>query len=305
MVRAYWEIGKQKGQKKAEYGTYIIKELSIKLTKDFGKGFTETNLRYMRQFYSTYQIGHTLCDELTWSHYRILMKINDSDERTWYQNEAIEQNWSVRALKRQINSLYYKRLLASKDKKPVIEEARKKTIPLKQSPEDILKDPYILEFLNLNDKSHFRESKLESRIIEKLQEFLLELGKGFAFVARQKRISTETKEFYIDLVFYNYYLKCFVLVDLKTSELSHQDIGQMDMYIRMFDDLQRQEGDNPTVGLILCTDKDKAIVKYSFLEESKQLFASTYMLYLPKEEELKAEIEREKRLIELELEKED
>ena len=294
----------QKGQKKAEYGKYLMKELSIKLTKDFGKGFTETNVRYMRQFFLAYQIRHTLCDELTWSHYRILMRIDDSDERSWYQKESIEQNWSVRALKRQINSFYFKRLLASKDKKPVSEEAREKTIQLKQSPEDILKDPYILEFLDLNDKSHFRESKLESRIIEKLQEFLLELGKGFAFVARQKRISTETKEFYIDLVFYNYFLKCFVLIDLKTCELSHQDVGQMDMYVRMFDDLQRQEGDNPTVGLILCTNKDEAIVKYSFLDESKQLFASTYMLYLPKEEELKAEIEREKRLIELELESE-
>ena len=216
-------------------------------------------------------------------------------------NEAAEQNWSTRALERQINSLYYERLLMSRDKKPVIHEAGEKTGALKTSPQEFLKDPYVLEFLDLKDRSNYRESELEQAIINNIQSFLLELGKGFAFVARQKRISTETKEFYIDLIFYNYHLKCFILIDLKTGELTHKDVGQMDMYVRMFDDLQRGEDNNPTVGLILCTEKDRAIVKYSVLKENKQLFASKYMLYLPTEEELARELEREKSMIEMEM----
>lgn len=241
--------------------------------------------------------------ELSWTHYKALIRVEKPQAREWYMNEAIAENWSTRALERQINSLYYERRLASANRTPVRAEAEKKTKALPVQPEEFLKDPYVLEFLNLADRLHFRESELEQAIIGRLQHFLLELGRGFAFVARQKRITTETKEFYIDLVFYNYHLKCFVLIDLKVGELTHQDVGQMDMYVRMFDDLQRGDDDNPTVGIILCTEKDETIVKYSVLEESRQLFASKYLLYLPNEEELRIELEREKRLAESELRK--
>jgi len=233
MAEAYWQIGRliveeeQKGAEKAEYGVYLIRNLSRKMTSELGKGFTETNLKYMRQFYLAFKNSHTLCDQLSWSHYRLLIRIQNEDARNWYMTEAAQQNWSVRALQRQINSLYYERLLSSRNKPPVIKEAKGKTTAPNFAPGDILKDPYILEFLDLQDKSSFRESELEQALIEKLQTFLLELGKGFAFVARQQRISTDTKEFYIDLVFYNYYLKCFVLIDLKTRELTHEDIGKV------------------------------------------------------------------------------
>lgn len=309
MVEAYWLIGRliveeeQKGAEKAKYGAYLIRDLSKKLTNELGKGFTSTNLKYMRKFYLLFKNGHTPCDQLSWSHYRLLIRIENEKARKWYEKEAVEQNWSVRVLNRQINSLYYQRLIASKYKESVIKDAEEKTIGLKNTAKDVLKDPYILEFLDIADNHSFRESELEQAIIDKLQDFLLELGKGFAFVARQKRISTETSEFYIDLVFYNFYLKCFVLIDLKTGILRHQDIGQMDMYVRIFDDLERGEDDNPTVGVILCTEKDETIVKYSVLKESIQLFASKYMLYLPKEEELEAELRRERRLIEMKLAK--
>jgi predicted nuclease of restriction endonuclease-like (RecB) superfamily len=260
----------------------------------------------MRQFYQKFSslrrelivdddsgILSALRRELSWTHYKALLRVEKPDACIWYMNEAAEQNWSVRALERQINSLYYERLLLSKEKKTVLQEAKEHTAQFQQEPAAFMRDPYVLEFLNIKDRSHFRESELEQAIIAKIQDFLLELGRGFAFVARQKRISTETKEFYIDLVFYNYHLKCFILIDLKTGELTHQDVGQMDMYVRMFDDLQKGDDNNPTVGLILCTEKDKAIVKYSVLHENKQLFASKYMLYLPTEEVLIQELQRE------------
>jgi predicted nuclease of restriction endonuclease-like (RecB) superfamily len=320
MVDAYWQIGKilvneeQQGNQRAEYGKQQILEISRKLTSEFGKGFSAQNLWNMRQFYQKFssmrrelkvekgiEILSALRRELSWTHYKVLLRVEKPEACVWYMNEAADQNWAARALERQINSLYYDRLLMSIDKKSVQQEAEQKTSAIQTKPLDFMKNPYILEFLNIKDCNHYQESELEQAIIEKIQEFLLELGKGFAFVARQKRITTETKEFYIDLVFYNYHLKCFVLIDLKTGELTHQDVGQMDMYVRMFDDLQRGKDDNPTVGLILCTDKDKAIVKYSVLNENKQLFASKYMLYLPSEEELTRELEREKWLIEIEL----
>ncbi|MDM8516324.1 PDDEXK nuclease domain-containing protein [Desulfobacterales bacterium HSG16] len=307
MVETYWQIGRlivedeQHGDARAEYGRSVIENLAVKLSEEFGKGFTITNLRNMRRFYQVFPIRHALRVELSWTHYRLLMRVEKESARKWYMNEAADQNWSTRALKRQINTLYYDRLLISQDKEPVVQEAEEKTLALRQSPDDFIKNPYVLEFLNIKDRSHYRESELEQAIIDKIQEFLLELGKGFAFVARQKRISTETKEFYIDLVFYHIQLKCYVLIDLKTGELTHQDVGQMDMYVRMFDDLQKGEDDNPTVGLILCTEKDKTIVKYSVLSENKQLFASRYMLYLPTEEELALELERERRLIVMEM----
>jgi predicted nuclease of restriction endonuclease-like (RecB) superfamily len=309
MVEAYWNIGRmiveeeQQGRERANYGAALIKNLSLRLTEEFGRGFTERNLWHIRQFYLVFppegpesQKLHTLCAQLTWSHYRLLMRLEKPEARQWYMTEAASQNWSVRALGRQINSLYYERLLMSRDKSPVIEEMQEKTEPLAKLPQDFIKDPYVLEFLGMPDAHQFHEAELEQAIIGKLQAFMLELGKGFAFVARQHRISTETKDFFIDLVFYNFILKFFLLIDLKTSELTHEDIGKMDMYVRIFEDTVKGKDDNPTVGLILCTDKDHTVVKYSVLNESRQLFASKYRLYLPTEEELRIEIERERSL---------
>jgi len=300
MVEAYWNVGRmiveeeQRGEKRAEYGANLIKDLSIRLVSEFGKGYSEPSLWNMRQFYQRFPILSTLRRELTWSHYKSLIRIGNEPARSWYLKEAAEQNWSVRALQRQINSLYYERLLMSRNEESVIKEMRQKTEPLAPTPQDFIKDPYVLEFLGIPDPYKFHEAELEQAIIGKLQAFMLELGRGFAFVGRQYRISTQTKEFYIDLVFYNYLLKCFVLIDLKTNELTHKDIGQMDMYVRLFEDTVKGKDDNPTVGLILCAEKDQTIVKYSVLEESRQLFAARYQLYLPSEQELIEEIEREK-----------
>jgi predicted nuclease of restriction endonuclease-like (RecB) superfamily len=297
MVEAYWNIGKkiveveQKGETKAQYGSNLINELSKQLTSEFGKGFTLTNLKMMRQFYNVFPIRHTLCDQLSWSHYRLIMKIENEKAREYYVQESIASSWSVRALDRQINSLYYERLISSQEKSLVIKEAKEKTKDLLLTPKDIIKDPYVLEFLELKDNKSFRESDLESALIDKIQEFLLELGRGFAFVARQKRVKTQTSDFYIDLVFYNYLLKCFVLIDLKIGKLTHQDIGQIDMYVNMYDDLEKMPNDNPTIGIILCTDKDETIVKYSHINDRDNLFVSKYQLYLPSEEELIKEVE--------------
>ncbi|MEO1655805.1 MAG: PDDEXK nuclease domain-containing protein, partial [Bacteroidota bacterium] len=304
MVETYWHIGQhiveeeQRGKYRAEYGKNMIAYLSKQLTQELGKGYTNTNLKYMRQFYEVFPNRHALRDQLSWTHYRSLLRVENPQAREFYIQETINNGWSTRALNRQIKSLYYERLLASKDPSSVKAEMQEKTRQI--PPEELLKDPYVLEFLDLKSTRHFLESELEQALIDKLNEFLLELGKGFAFVARQKRISTESKHFYIDLTFYNYMLKCFVLIDLKVGELSHQDIGQMDMYVRLFEDQYKGPDDNPTIGLILCTDKDQTIAKYSVLHESKQLFASRYKLYLPSEEELRAELEREKNLIEAE-----
>ncbi|HBC85812.1 MAG TPA: DUF1016 domain-containing protein [Lentisphaeria bacterium] len=313
MVEAYWNIGRmileeeQQGRKRAGYGEFLIKNLSARLTEEFGHGYTEANLKNFRQFYVTFssssdcKISYALRSELRWTHYRLLMRVEKPDARNWYMKEAADQNWSTRALERQINSLYYERLLLSHKKTPVKKEAKEKTALLCPAPSDFIRDPYVLEFLGIPDAHPFRESDVEEAIIGKLQSFMLELGRGFAFVARQKRISTETKDFFIDLLFYNYILKCFVIIDLKTGELTHQDIGQMDMYVRYFEDKIRGSGDSPTIGIILCTEKDETVVKYSVLKGSKQLFASKYKLYLPTEQELKEEISREKALVVREL----
>ncbi|MDD3506534.1 MAG: PDDEXK nuclease domain-containing protein, partial [Sulfurimonas sp.] len=285
MVEAYWNIGQQiveeeqNGKDRAEYGSYLIKELSTKLTKDFGKGFTQQNLRNMRQFYNCFPIRSTLCSELSWSHYRLIMRLDNPQARLWYTEESAKANWSVRALERQIGTHYYERLLSSKEKQPVINEAKENTKDLQLTSKDIIKDPYVLEFLDLKQNNAFYESDLESALIEKIQDFLLELGRGFAFVARQKRIKTETSDFYIDLVFYNYILKCFVVIDLKKGKLTHQDVGQMDMYVRMYDELEKAENDNPTIGIILCADKDNTVVKYSVLNDNENMFVSKYQLY--------------------------
>ena len=324
----------QHGEERAKYGEQLLMDLSIKLTERYGKGFSLQNLKRFRQFYKVFanrnpissSLGSqlqqnskrspagsqfklekklialgkkspkTFHPNLSWSHYRALMRVEKSEARDFYETEAVECNWSKRQLERQIHSLFYKRLLMSKDKQGMLEEVRTEKDILR--PVDVLKDPYILEFLNLPDVPKLRESDLESAIISNLHQFLLELGKGFSFVARQKRIRFEDEDFYIDLVFYNYILKCFLLIDLKIGKLTHQDIGQMDGYVRMFEEMDKLEGDNPTIGLILCSEKNDAIAKYSVLNESKQLFASKYMLYLPTEEELKKELQRERRLIE-------
>lgn len=298
-VRTCWTIGQhivqfeQGGAPRAAYGKAVIAELADSLTAEFGKGFDERNLRYMRAFHAGFPIWNALRSELSWTHYRSLLRVDDSAARLWYMNEAADQNWSSRALDRQIGTLYYERLLASQDRQPVRDEAAANAAKLAPTPRDFIRDPVMLEFLGLPDGGRLLESKLEDALIGHLQSFLLELGKGFAFVARQQRISTESKDFYLDLVFYNYLLKCFVLFDLKTDELSHQDIGQMDMYVRMYDDLRRGPQDNPTVGIILCAQKDKSIVRYSVLQDHQHLFATKYKLVLPSEEELRAELVRE------------
>jgi predicted nuclease of restriction endonuclease-like (RecB) superfamily len=299
MVEAYWSIGQQiveeeqNGKDRAEYGSYLIKELSSKLTKDFGKGFSAQSLWNMKQFYTTFPILSTLWRELSWSHYKLIIRLKDERTRNWYAEESVKSNWSVRALERQIGTFYYERIISSKEKQPVINEAKENTKDLQLTSKDIIKDPYVLEFLDLKQNNAFYESDLESALIEKIQDFLLELGRGFAFVARQKRVQTELSDFYIDLIFYNYILKCFVIIDLKKGKLTHQDVGQMDMYVRMYDDLEKAENDNPTIGIILCADKDNTVVKYSVLNDNENLFVSKYQLYLPSEEELKAEIERD------------
>ena len=299
MVEAYWNIGQQiveeeqNGKDRAEYGVYLIKELAQKLTVEFGTGFSQRNLRNMRQFYICFPIWQAVSAKLSWSHYTLLLRIENQNAREWYANEAVASNWSTRALERQIGTHYYERLLSSKEQQLVIDEAKENTKDLQLTPKDIIKDPYVLEFLDLKQNNAFYESDLESALIEKIQEFLLELGRGFAFVARQKRIKTELSDFYIDLVFYNYILKCFVIIDLKKGKLTHQDVGQMDMYVRMYDDMEKAQNDNPTIGIILCTDKDNTVVKYSVLNDNENLFVSKYQLYLPTEEELKKEIERD------------
>ena len=309
MVEAYWQIGKriveeeQHGNEKAAYGVALIKKLSVRLTAEFGKGFTEANLWNFRQFYLAFPpsseggIPYAVRRELTWTHYRLLMRVENAMARTYYLKEAIEQRWSSRALERQIHSLYYERLLASRNRKPVVKEMCDKTSTLTDCAEDFIKNPYVLEFLNLPQHASFRESNLEQAIIGKLQAFLLELGKGFAFVARQQRISTETKDFFVDLVFYNTILKCFLLIDLKAGELTHQDIGQMDMYVRLYEDKFKSADDNPTIGLILCTERDATVVKYSVLDDDRQLFAAKYQFYMPSKEELVKEIEKGKALL--------
>jgi len=298
MVEAYWEIGRQikEAQKtqRAEYGAGLIKYLAERLTKEFGKGFTETNLKYMRQFYDAFPISHTLCDQLSWSHYRLLMKIDDTSRREFYLKECAECNWSVRQLERQINSFYYERLLATQKNGRDSVRNEIQTLEPKTTPDYILKDPYILEFLGLKENRDYHEHELEQALIDKLQEFLLELGKGFSFVARQKRITIDGDHYYIDLVFYNYILKCFVVIDLKTGKLTYQDIGQIDFYVRYFDDKVKLPEDNPTIGVILCAGKNETMAKYSILSDKDNLFASKYMLVLPTEEELKQELARER-----------
>jgi len=302
MVQTYWHIGRlivedeQQGQQRAAYGKQQLQHLSEQLTRDYGKGFDITNLRIMRRFYQSFPIRDALRLELSWTHYRVLLRLENPKARYWYMLEAIEQNWSARALERQIGVLYYERLLASQNRPAVEQEAEIQTSALSNRPEDYLRDPYVLDFLNLSSHTYL-ESDLEQGLIDNLQHFLLELGKGFAFVARQQRIGTDDQDFYIDLVFYNFKLKCFLLIDLKLGKLTHQDVGQMDSYVRIYDQLKKGEDDNPTIGLILCSQKSETIAKYSVLADNQQLFAAKYLPYLPTEDELRLELERERKSV--------
>ncbi len=303
MVEAYWQIGKsiieeQGGEDRAEYGTGLIKELSAQMTKDFGKGFTVANLKNMRQFYQTFPNGYALRSELSWTHYRLLMRVENDTARQFYLDEAVKSQWSTRQLERQINSFFYERLLSSKNREAVSQEIQ--TLEPSKSPEDIIRDPYVLEFLGLTPNDDFYESDLEQALITHLQKFLLELGRGFSFVARQKRITFDGRHFRIDLVFYNYILKCFVLIDLKIGDLTHQDLGQMQMYVHYYERELMNEGDNPPIGIVLCADKSDAVVRYTLPDDETQVFASKYKLYLPTEEELLKELKQEYQALEAE-----
>jgi predicted nuclease of restriction endonuclease-like (RecB) superfamily len=293
LLKLYWDIGQQiveieqDGKERAAYGKSVLKNLSEQLSLDFGKGFDASNLRNMRQFYLAFQKWDAVRHKLSWTHYRILSRIEEEEERNAYTLLADKENWNTRELQRNKDSMYLGRML------------EKPTENAPQVESEIIKDPYIFEFLGIKEDTLLKERDLESGLLAHIKSFLMEMGKGFAFVESQQHVVTDTSDFYIDLVFYNYHLKCFVLVDLKTTKLTHQAIGQMDMYVRMYDDLKRPETDNPTIGLVLCTEKDETIVKYSVLAENKKLFASKYRLYLPKEEELKELIERDRQQIEL------
>ena len=298
-VQTCWEVGRhlveweQGGKARAEYGSGLLAAVAERLSAEFGRGFDERNLRHMRAFYLAFPIRDALRSELSWTHYRLLLRVDAAAARDWYANETVIQNWSTRQLERQIGTLHFERLLASKDRRAVQKEATQKLAQLPPSPREFVRDPVLLEFLGLPGTGRLLESRLEDALLAHLQSFLLELGKGFAFVGRQTRISTESKDFYLDLVFYHYLLKCFVLFDLKTGELTHQDIGQMDMYVRLYDDQKRGPGDGPTVGVILCARKDETVVRYSVLHGNEKLFASRYRLVLPSEAELRAELERD------------
>jgi predicted nuclease of restriction endonuclease-like (RecB) superfamily len=308
MVQAYWKIGCEISGavgERAEYGKQLLQFLSEKLTAEFGKGFTVANLRNMRQFYQTFKNRYALRSELTWTHYRMLMRVEEPNRREFYLTESANEGWTSRQLERQINSFFYESLLATqKENRPEIAGEVHKLEP-KTDADYILKDPYILEFLNLKENAKYSESELEQGLIDKLQEFLLELGKGFSFVVRQKRITTEHGEhYYIDLVFYNYILKCFIVIDLKAGKLTYQDVGQIDFYVRLFDEKIKKADDNPTIGIVIVTDKDESIVKYSVLAENEKLFSSKYRLYLPSEDELRTELQRDRKLIERQIEEE-
>lgn len=273
MLIAYWTIGKiiveneQDGQFRAEYGKYTLSDLSLKLSNEFGKGFTVRSLQQMKKFYTLFPNTNALRTQLTWTHYRSLLRVENKEAREWYIEESVKEHWSSRQLDRQISTMYYERLISSQDKSEVVAEANDKLKEL--IPEQFIKDPYVLEFIDLKDYPALRESVLEQALIDNLQSFLLELGRGFCFVARQKLLRYEDEDFYIDLVFYHSILKCYVLIDLKIGKLTHGDVGQMDSYIRMFDDLYKNDDDNPTIGLLLCSEKNEAIAKYSVLHDEK------------------------------------
>ena len=298
MVEAYWLIGKKIVEllgedDRAEYGTLFMRELSVRLSRDFGKGFTLANLKNMRQFYKAFPIGYALRSQLSWTHYRLIMRVENEKARQFYIEEAVKSQWSSRQLERQILTCFYERLLASQNKEAVAAEIQR-TAPGPE-PRDFIKNPYVLEFLNIPPSPELYEKDLEGAIIMHLQTFLLEMGRGFSFVARQKRLQLQDDNYYIDLVFYNYILRCFVLIELKIGKLTEQDLGQMQLYVNYYTRELMNEGDNPPIGIILCAEKNDAVVRYTLPENNTQVFASKYKLYLPTEEELKKEIEAELR----------
>ena len=302
-VTTYWQVGKriveeeQHGAARAEYGSRLIAKLAEEISKEYAKGFSARDLRNYRQLYLCFKdldIWYTRVPNLNWSHFRTLLSVTSDDARYWYVQEASREMWSVRTLARNVGSQYYHRLLQSPKKENVITEMLQLTAPLQNDARDFLKDPVVAEFLQLPSNNDFTETELERAIIKHLKEFMLELGRGFAFMAEQYHISTDVGDFFIDLVFYNVVLKCYVLIDLKTKKITHQDVGQLDMYVRMFDDLKRTEGDNPTIGLLLCSETSEDIARYSVLNGNKQLFASKYITFLPTKEELAKEIEQQK-----------
>lgn len=308
MVQAYWHIGRtivqheQAGQARAAYGARVLEVLAERLTQEFGKGYAPQSLRNFRQFFLSFpqetEIRSAPWSELSWTHLKTLMRVADAQARIWYANEAVSQTWSVAALDRQISTLHYERLLSSQDKVGVQTEARaliQRDVP--PDPRDFIRDPYVLDFLGAQPGAALYEKDVEQGLLNQLQKFLLELGKGFAFVARQKHLRIEDEDAFVDLVFYNYILKCFVLIELKIGKLSHQDVGQLDMYVRVFDERERQSGDNPTIGLILCSERNEAVARYSLLADSPQLFASRYQPWLPTVDELRAELTRERALL--------
>ncbi len=295
LLESYWHIGKlivedeQKGETKAGYGKAVLKNLAVQLTQEFGKGFDDRNLRNMRMFYLAFPIYDAMRQQLSWTHYRIISRLETEEKRSYYIQQSIDNGWNSRELERNIQTLYFERRITGKPAKKASQQNEK----------PLIKDPYIFEFLGIHADEKLSEKNIETALINHLQQFLLELGRGFAFVGRQQHITTDTSDFFIDLVFYNYHLKCFVLIDLKAGKLTHQDIGQMDMYVRMYEELKKSPGDNPTIGIILCSEKDEAVVKYSVLAENKKLFASKYLMYLPKEEELKQLIEQDRQMFKL------
>ena len=284
---------------RAKYGTEIIKKLSKELTRDYGKGFDYSSLYKYVRFYKAFpgildSVSPKSTPLLSWTHYRVLLQVKDEKARAWYEKEALAQSWGVRTLQRNVSSQYYYRMLQTQKKEAVENEMKELTAKYQNDKLEFIKNPVVAEFLGLASNTDLTESDLEKSILSNLQKFLMEMGKGYAFVARQQHIRTEKQDYFIDLVFYNYILKCFVLIDLKTQKITHQDVGQMDMYIRMYDELKRSEGDNPTIGIVLCSDTDEDIARYSVLHGNEQLFASKYKLYLPTEEELRTEIEMQK-----------
>ena len=303
-IMTYWNVGKriveeeQHGASRAEYGTSLMKGLATIFQPLYGTAYSLRNLQYMRQFYLSFkdlEIVNTRVHNLSWSHYRMLLRVPDEDARYWYLREASQEMWSVRTLSRNIGSQYYYRLLQSPKKDKVIAEMQELTRPLQQGKDEIVKNPVIAEFLGL-ENTDYRESDLEQAIINHLQKFIMEMGRGFAYMGRQQLIRTDTQDYYIDLVFYNVVLKCYVLIDLKVGVITHQDVGQMDMYVRMYDELRRTEGDNPTIGIVLCSETSKDIARYSILKGNEQLFAAKYLPMLPTEEVLRHEIEQQKEI---------
>lgn len=339
LVERNWRIGQriveeeQNGASRAEYGKHVIEIASAALTEEFGKGFSETNIMNFKKFYLKFkeltipqtlseefkkQKHQTLSDEssllpqkgqtppaqselrlLPWSHYERLIRVEDKKAREWYAKEAFNEGWSYRTLNRNINTLYYERLLMSKKKRPVVDEMQDKTKAYQQDKLEYIKSPVVLEFLGLPEDTSLAESKLETAIINNLEKFLMEMGKGYALVARQQHIRTEENDYYIDLVFYNYLIKSFILVDLKVNRITYQDVGQMDMYLQMYDKMKKGPDDNPTIGIILCTETDSDVARYSTLAKNDQMFAAKYKLYLPDKEDLRREIERQKELYQM------